>query len=106
MTGGLHTAAEHASKPHARSATRVLRSRVFVVLDAAERRLTCPWDVGDPAPHPVLTWSEIAALDRRSPFWFEAHSISHPELTHLSTAAAREQICRSKSVLEERLGRQ
>jgi peptidoglycan/xylan/chitin deacetylase (PgdA/CDA1 family) len=81
------------------------RATVFVVPRAVDGRLTFPWDADARDRHPVLGWDEITALDRRSPFSFEAHSMSHPVLPRLATPAARAQIRESKSVLEERLGR-
>jgi peptidoglycan/xylan/chitin deacetylase (PgdA/CDA1 family) len=54
---------------------------------------------------PVLSWSEIAELDRGSPLTFEAHTVTHPNLTAVPDAAAREEIAGSKAALEERLGR-
>jgi peptidoglycan/xylan/chitin deacetylase (PgdA/CDA1 family) len=81
------------------------RATVFVVANAVDGRLTLPWDAEAGGAHPLLGWDEITALDRRSPFSFEAHSMSHPILPRLTTSAARTQIRDSKSVLEERLGR-
>jgi peptidoglycan/xylan/chitin deacetylase (PgdA/CDA1 family) len=81
------------------------RATIFVVVHAADGRLTFPWDAGGRQPHPVLTWREIAELDNRSPFSFEAHSMTHPVLTQVTTPIAREQIHQSKSTLEDRLSR-
>lgn len=81
------------------------RATVFIVPAAVDGRLTFPWDADARESHPVLGWDEIMALDRRSPFSFEAHSMTHPVLPRLTMAAARAQILESKSVLEERLAR-
>jgi len=84
---------------------RGFRATVFVVPAAVDGRMTFPWDAHAGAAHSVLGWDEITALDRRSPFSFEAHSMSHPVLPRLTTTAARGQIQESKSVIEARLGR-
>lgn len=79
------------------------RATIFVVAGAVGGQLTFPWDAAVSQSHPLLTWDEIASLDQRSPFSFEPHSMRHPALTQLSATAARDEITRSKSELEERL---
>jgi peptidoglycan/xylan/chitin deacetylase (PgdA/CDA1 family) len=52
---------------------------------------------------PMLTWSQLAGISA-SGIECGAHSCSHPQLDVLSAATAREEILRSKTILEEHLG--
>jgi peptidoglycan/xylan/chitin deacetylase (PgdA/CDA1 family) len=54
---------------------------------------------------PLLDWDEIVQLDREGTLRFEAHSLTHPNLTALRDSAAREEIVGSKAALEARLER-
>jgi peptidoglycan/xylan/chitin deacetylase (PgdA/CDA1 family) len=54
---------------------------------------------------PILDWDDIGELDRDGTLRFEAHSLTHPNLTALDEHVARHEIGRSKSALEDRLGR-
>jgi peptidoglycan/xylan/chitin deacetylase (PgdA/CDA1 family) len=54
---------------------------------------------------PILDWDDIGELDRDGTLRFEAHSLTHPNLTALDEHVARLEIDRSKSALEDRLGR-
>jgi peptidoglycan/xylan/chitin deacetylase (PgdA/CDA1 family) len=54
---------------------------------------------------PILDWDDIGELDRDGTLRFEAHSLTHPNLTALDENVARHEIERSKSALEARLGR-
>jgi peptidoglycan/xylan/chitin deacetylase (PgdA/CDA1 family) len=54
---------------------------------------------------PILDWDDIGELDRDGTLRFEAHSLTHPNLTALDEHVARHEIDRSKSALEDRLGR-
>jgi peptidoglycan/xylan/chitin deacetylase (PgdA/CDA1 family) len=56
-------------------------------------------------PPPVLSWREIVELDRSSPLRFEAHTLSHPNLTSLDDADAWHEIAGSREVLGQHLGR-
>ena len=53
---------------------------------------------------PMLTWSQIAEISA-SGIECGAHSHSHPQLDTLPLGAAHDEISRSKSVLEQHLGR-
>lgn len=53
---------------------------------------------------PMLTWAQIAELGAVG-IECGAHSHSHPQLDTLSTASAKDEIVRSKSELEQHLGR-
>lgn len=53
----------------------------------------------------LLDWSEILELDRDGTLRFEAHSLTHPNLTMLDDHVARQEIAGSKEALEVRLGR-
>jgi peptidoglycan/xylan/chitin deacetylase (PgdA/CDA1 family) len=78
------------------------RATVFVATGVIDGRAAFSWYARQP---PVLSWSEIGALDGRSPLTFEAHTVTHPNLTAVGDAAAREEIAGSKAALESRLGR-
>lgn len=54
---------------------------------------------------PMLTWEQLAEIST-SRIECGAHSHSHPQLDILSRAAARDEIVRSKRILEDRLGRE
>jgi peptidoglycan/xylan/chitin deacetylase (PgdA/CDA1 family) len=51
----------------------------------------------------LLEWSQLAEI-QRSGVEIGAHSHTHPHLDTLSTSAAREEITRSKALLEDELG--
>ena len=78
------------------------RATVFVATGVVDGTATYSWYHRQP---PVLGWSEIVALDRGSPLSFEAHTVTHPNLTAIDEAAARREIADSKTTLEARLGR-
>lgn len=78
------------------------RATVFVVPGAIDGRVTFSWYRRQP---PLLLWDDIVALDRASPLRFEAHTLTHPNLTMLPEDEARGEIVGSKSALESRLGR-
>ena len=52
----------------------------------------------------LLGWSEIEELSRQG-IKFGAHSVTHPDLTQLPPAAAREEILSSRKQIEDRVGR-
>src|SRR5205085_6553677 len=56
------------------------------------------------AARPMLTWDQLARI-QASGVECGAHSVSHPQLDLLPRAAARDEIVRCKSTLEEHLGR-
>jgi peptidoglycan/xylan/chitin deacetylase (PgdA/CDA1 family) len=78
------------------------RATVFIATGVTDGTARFTWYRQQP---PLLDWSDIVALDRRSPFSFEAHTVSHPNLTALDEEAARREIAGSKAALEARLGR-
>jgi peptidoglycan/xylan/chitin deacetylase (PgdA/CDA1 family) len=57
-----------------------------------------------PVPESFLDWDEIAALDRHPLVTIGAHSRTHPLLTTLPHAEARQEIAGSRRDLGERLG--
>lgn len=57
-----------------------------------------------PVPESFLDWEEIAALDRHPLVTIGAHSRTHPLLTTLPHAEARQEITASRRELGERLG--
>jgi peptidoglycan/xylan/chitin deacetylase (PgdA/CDA1 family) len=75
---------------------------VFVSTAVADGRARFDWYRTQPA---VLGWQEIVELDRHGPLDFEAHTVTHPNLLALDEPTARHEIARSKSELEDRLGR-
>ena len=76
---------------------------IFLVTDRAGG--VNEWDLkhGDPA-RPILGWSEVRRLDG-GVFRFEPHSRTHPELTRVDPARAREEIVGAKQAMEDQLGR-
>jgi peptidoglycan/xylan/chitin deacetylase (PgdA/CDA1 family) len=54
-------------------------------------------------PGRMLDWSELADLEARS-IEIGAHSHTHPQLDTLPSARARDEIVRSRDLLEDRLG--
>lgn len=77
------------------------RGTVFVLGDLAAT--THPFLPGSTAP--LLSWDAIKLLDGRSPLSFEAHSLTHPDLTRVSDAASWNEIHGSGARLEAVLGR-
>ena len=96
---GYRDVADHALpviERHGFSAT------VFVATGVIDGTAAFTWYARQP---PVLSWSDVAALDAGSPLAFEAHTITHPNLTALGPEAAEREIAGSKTALEQRLGR-
>jgi peptidoglycan/xylan/chitin deacetylase (PgdA/CDA1 family) len=96
---GYRDVAEHALPVLERHG---FRATVFIATAVIDGTARFTWYERQP---PVLGWSDIAALDRNSAFSFEAHTLTHPNLTALAPAAAEREIAGSRSALEERLGR-
>jgi peptidoglycan/xylan/chitin deacetylase (PgdA/CDA1 family) len=78
------------------------RATVFVSTGVADGRDRFDWYETQPA---VLAWHEIVELERGGHLEFEAHTVTHPNLLALDERAAYDEIARSKSELEDRLGR-
>jgi peptidoglycan/xylan/chitin deacetylase (PgdA/CDA1 family) len=78
------------------------RATVFVAPSVVDGSATFSWYAHQP---PVLSWADIVALDGGSALSFEAHTLTHPNLTAIAEAAAREEIAGSKAALEARLER-
>ncbi len=96
---GYRDVAEHALpvlERHGFSAT------VFVAPAVVDGSAAYSWYGEQP---PVLGWSEITALDAGPVLRFEAHTLTHPDLTALGDAAAEREIAGSRAALEARLGR-
>jgi len=55
---------------------------------------------------PLLTWTEVAAMQRDGGVAFEAHTATHPKLAEISAADARRELAGSKDALEQKLGTQ
>ena len=55
---------------------------------------------------PVLTWDDIVRIEAEGVFNFEAHSLTHPNLTRLTDEDCLREIVESKRVVEARLGRE
>jgi peptidoglycan/xylan/chitin deacetylase (PgdA/CDA1 family) len=78
------------------------QATVFVTTGVADGRVTFGWYRTQPA---VLGWDEIVELDRAGTLGFEAHTVTHPNLVALDEPTAYDEIARSKTELEARLGR-
>jgi peptidoglycan/xylan/chitin deacetylase (PgdA/CDA1 family) len=83
-------------------ADRGFRATVFVAPAVVDGWARFAWYDEQP---PILGWDEIVELDRERTLTFEAHSLTHPNLTVLRDTAAREEIVGCKAALEARLGR-
>jgi peptidoglycan/xylan/chitin deacetylase (PgdA/CDA1 family) len=78
------------------------RATVFVAPSVVDGSAAFTWYARQP---PVLSWPEIVGLDDGSPLSFEAHTLTHPNLTAIAEDVARHEIAGSKAALEARLGR-
>jgi peptidoglycan/xylan/chitin deacetylase (PgdA/CDA1 family) len=78
------------------------RATVFVATGVTDGRCAFAWYRKQP---PLLTWREIAELDRGGTLEFEPHTVTHPSLLALDDRRAEIEIAASKTELEERLGR-
>jgi peptidoglycan/xylan/chitin deacetylase (PgdA/CDA1 family) len=96
---GYRDVAEHALQVLERCG---FRATVFVAPRVVDGTATFSWYARQP---PVLSWAEILALDDGSALSFEAHTLTHPNLTAIAEGDARQEIAGSKVALEERLGR-
>jgi peptidoglycan/xylan/chitin deacetylase (PgdA/CDA1 family) len=54
---------------------------------------------------PLLNWNEICSLADDPLLSFQAHTCTHPKLTHIHPDQAREEMAGSKHAIEDRLGR-
>jgi peptidoglycan/xylan/chitin deacetylase (PgdA/CDA1 family) len=78
------------------------RATVFVTTGVTDGRVSFGWYERQPA---VLSWDEIAELDRGETLRFEAHTVSHPNLLDVDDARAASEISDCKTELSEHLGR-
>ncbi len=78
------------------------RATVFVAPAVVDGNAWFDWYRSQPE---LLDWTEISELDRDGTLRFEAHSLTHPNLTALDDHVARHEIAGSKRELELRLGR-
>jgi peptidoglycan/xylan/chitin deacetylase (PgdA/CDA1 family) len=78
------------------------RATVFVAPSVIDGSARIAWYRSAPE---LLDWGDIGELDREGTLRFEAHSLTHPNLTALDEHVARHEIAGSKRELELRLGR-
>jgi peptidoglycan/xylan/chitin deacetylase (PgdA/CDA1 family) len=78
------------------------RATVFIATGVTDGRAPFPWFACQP---PLLSWSEIAELDRGGTLRFEAHTVTHPNLLATDDGRAAREIEDAKIELEARLGR-
>ena len=76
---------------------------VYVVPDVIDGAARFTWYQRQP---PLLGWDEIATLDGASPFRFEAHTRTHPNLLAVDDERARWEIEGSREIVAQRLGRE
>lgn len=57
----------------------------------------------DYEPTPLLSWADIKEMQKSKSVSFEAHTATHPKLSHLSIAEARQELAASKDTLEQNL---
>ncbi len=75
---------------------------VFLVSERVGK--TNDWVVPDGYdPTPLLTWDEVAEMQKSRFVSFEAHTATHPKLGSLSPADVRRELAESKDVLEQKL---
>ena len=64
------------------------------------------WNAVEGVPQrPLMAWQDIREAIRDSLLSFQAHTCSHPKLTHIPISQAREEMLKSKETIEDRLGR-
>ena len=51
----------------------------------------------------MLSWKEIQEMQRTG-IDFGAHTLTHPDLTHLSSDQVKAEVCKAKSIIEDVLG--
>lgn len=78
------------------------RATVFVSPGLIEGTASAAWYRRQP---PLLTWEQIVRLEGEGTLRFEAHSMTHPNLTVLDSETARAEIADSKASLEATLAR-
>jgi peptidoglycan/xylan/chitin deacetylase (PgdA/CDA1 family) len=78
------------------------RATVFIATGVTDGRASFAWYARQP---PLLSWSEIAELDRGGTVRFEAHTVTHPNLLATDDRRAAREIEDSKVELEAHLGR-
>jgi peptidoglycan/xylan/chitin deacetylase (PgdA/CDA1 family) len=78
------------------------RATVFIATGVTDGRASFGWYLRQPT---LLSWDEIAELDRGGTLEFEAHSVTHPNLLAVDNDQAAAEIEGSKRELEARLGR-
>jgi peptidoglycan/xylan/chitin deacetylase (PgdA/CDA1 family) len=71
--------------------------------EAFVRRIESSLDVEPPGPGLMLTWDQVRAL-RKAGHMVGAHTLSHPNLAHVSEPEAQDEIGGCKRRLEEVLG--
>jgi peptidoglycan/xylan/chitin deacetylase (PgdA/CDA1 family) len=65
------------------------------------------WNAAEGVPQrQLLTWEEIRLLANDPLVCFSAHSCSHPKLTHIPVKQVRDELSRSKKIIEDHLSRQ
>jgi peptidoglycan/xylan/chitin deacetylase (PgdA/CDA1 family) len=78
------------------------RATVFIATGVTDGRTSFAWYTRQP---PLLSWSEIAELDRGSTLRFEAHTVTHPNLLATDDGRAAREIQDAKVELETHLRR-
>jgi len=64
--------------------------------------------IGDSAPRrfkgtKCMTWNQVREL-KRAGVTFGSHTVTHPQLRKLNADGVREEVCRSKETIEDKLG--
>ncbi len=54
---------------------------------------------------PLMTWKEVNEAAKESLLSFQPHTCSHPKLTKIPVPQVREELVRSKLIIEDKLGR-
>ncbi|MDZ4168690.1 MAG: polysaccharide deacetylase family protein [Coriobacteriia bacterium] len=80
-----------------------MTATVFLVHDALEGGIEAWRGPTYPVMPPVCGWDKVLAM-RGQGVYYGSHTLSHVELNHAEPAEVVEQVTRSKSLLEQRLG--
>lgn len=81
------------------------KATVFLTTGYCGKLNNWPSQTAGIPPMPILSWPQIKEM-ARSVFDVQAHTQTHPNLTRLSPASAREELAGSQAEIEEQLGKQ
>lgn len=87
-----------------------LTATIFVTVDFIGSERLYPWDEKRPeirddprSEDKSVTWEQLREMETSGAFSVGSHTLSHPELAHLTSDRVRHEVVESKQVLERRL---